>query len=501
MPHPANVTVLGVATTTLQQAPSAVAAVVPPPTSEPARAVSWLPPKAAVEAAPPMPARLAEGLAEADARRFGDDVVVAARGILEARGLQVWRRGDYVLVLRLGFAGEAPVDASPVRATVSVQREQTDPEELFKTDATSGWCVVPADCEFLRVWLPGEPGLLPVDVRRRELDKAKEGASGRREVVATLRPDTLLLRVLRCAAGSPLRYRLQLGGPSTVPPGGWAPASEIRLRLLGEDPNELVACTHALEGCQWRGRRKDLLGHERQCAQIRRIAASVQRAGGKQGKMNFSLSWKSDSGKTDMDLSVAHPCGHEVMYNMKRCPECSAQLDVDDRGELRRTSCENIFWSEDPPLGRYEVLVNLFSGLPVPFQLVARAGSTCHLFEHAGDVFDGGKKQMVCGFSWGPDGAVFDDCTVGIRHRHLRTVVRTIMAVRRLSVSGSSEHEDGEFDCCTDEEGWCHIHGGTEAMALAPPPGEDFRSYAPVEVYCRDVPLEVALPTRRTSHT
>jgi len=238
-----------------------------------------------------------------------------------------------------------------------------------------------------------------------------------------------------------------------------------------------------------------LASHRIQCEQIRRITSAVQAAGGKTGELSFSLSWQSGEYKTDLDMIVTHPCGAAISCNRKQCLQCSAQLDVDDRGSNGTLSCENVYWSESAPEGNYSVTVQLHRGPKVPFQVVAKVGNEPRLFSHPASVFGTGKNQVACSFELGPNGPRFEGdagrlSTAGM----FRRTARSAILARRLGL-GKAKGDEESWDCFTDSSGWCRLGDTVEAVRLGPM--SEACSHVPVDILCRDFPVEVIYPMAR----
>jgi len=100
----------------------------------------------------------------------------------------------------------------------------------------------------------------------------------------------------------------------------------------------------------------------------------VAQAGGKQGRLQVTLGWDDVN---DVDLAVQCPSGEIVSFRQRRgC--AGGVLDVDanwDVHSMRRDAVENIVWFDDPPPGRYRILVTLFKQrgrVESPFRLTVR---------------------------------------------------------------------------------------------------------------------------------
>ena len=83
---------------------------------------------------------------------------------------------------------------------------------------------------------------------------------------------------------------------------------------------------------------------------------------GKRGELRINLAWKSFD---DLDLHVYDPDGNQIFFGTTEavCQGSTGKLDVDSNaGEPRtRTPQENIFWSQNPPKGKYRVEVNNYN--------------------------------------------------------------------------------------------------------------------------------------------
>jgi len=107
------------------------------------------------------------------------------------------------------------------------------------------------------------------------------------------------------------------------------------------------------------------------------IQSRVAKAGGKEGEVQFSLAWNTE---TDLDLHVITPQGERIFYRNKRSA-CEGVLDVDqnrDGAATTTTPVENIRWKTRPLVGRYTVLVHVFrnrgSKWETEFELMAKTG-------------------------------------------------------------------------------------------------------------------------------
>lgn len=295
------------------------------------------------------------------------------------------------------------------------------------------------------------------------------------------RRGTRNLQLLRSLGGS-LRYLMRFGNSGAVPE-GWTPASDVQLKYWEKDPNELVYCPKIKKGCCWHGPRKRLQMHEKICGDILRVHSLVNKAGGKNGTMAFALSWSNDLEKTDLDMSVTLPCGYTIDYDNKQSPMCSGALDVDDRGKDEDESVENVSWTEDPPYGQYTVQVTHFEGPSTEFILVVKAGHELRLFN--GYIEEEEQDKTICSVEWGLQGVTFSNVDLGTTfERGLKTTQRA-----------RSFRQD--WDCTTDEQGWCTVPDKSVAVRVDVPLGDEFSDYAPTDVYCKDVPLEVAAPKFR----
>lgn len=83
---------------------------------------------------------------------------------------------------------------------------------------------------------------------------------------------------------------------------------------------------------------------------------------GGRGELRINLAWQS---LDDLDLHVYDPAGNQICYSSREatCQGSLGKLDVDANagGAKTRTPQENVFWSNNPPEGRYRVEVNNYS--------------------------------------------------------------------------------------------------------------------------------------------
>lgn len=107
------------------------------------------------------------------------------------------------------------------------------------------------------------------------------------------------------------------------------------------------------------------------------IQQQVVKAGGKNGEVQFTLVWKSES---DLDLHVINPVGDRIFYEAPFGSK-NGVLDVDRNAKdnrLTRTPVENVRWLSGKPIsGRYTVWIHLFQARgenSVDFELMAKTG-------------------------------------------------------------------------------------------------------------------------------
>lgn len=121
---------------------------------------------------------------------------------------------------------------------------------------------------------------------------------------------------------------------------------------------------------------------------VARMAAGiqdrVQKAGGKTGEVQFSLSWHS---LNDLDLHVITPSGEHVSYSHKTS-RCRGALDV-DMNVVPTTDMpvENVRWlSKSAPMGRFTILVHQYhwrEGRAVDnYELLANLGGRTELLQN-----------------------------------------------------------------------------------------------------------------------
>ncbi|CAJ1437327.1 unnamed protein product, partial [Effrenium voratum] len=272
---------------------------------------------------------------------------------------------------------------------------------------------------------------------------------------------------------------ISLGGArSDFPSHSWP----VQLPLSFRD--RTVQCP---EGCGWKGPEGDLASHQLQCEDIVRISRAVKAAGGLAcAQLGLALSWLSGSTRSDLDMSVEHPCGKTVSYNRKQCLGCGAQLDVDNPGAAGQMSFENISWPETPVEGQYTVYVELFRGPKVPFQLVVNSSNAPRLFSHTAGFFDNGLRQVACSFHIGPKGVAFHP--QGTSSGLFRRAAHVSVLMQRLKPSEAGRQAE-TWDCFTDSEGWCRL-GEPRMLRVGPPKAPGFESCGAVELDCRELPQE-----------
>lgn len=119
----------------------------------------------------------------------------------------------------------------------------------------------------------------------------------------------------------------------------------------------------------------------------KRYSRMIQRAEkntikGRLGQLRVLLLWDT---KDDLDLHVIDPCRNHIHYGEMEheCKKCTGMLDVDANvGEpLVKNACENIFWENNPPTGKYEIFVKHFrinEAEEVPFilSIISKIGDT-----------------------------------------------------------------------------------------------------------------------------
>ncbi|MFK7821353.1 MAG: hypothetical protein AB8G99_21740 [Planctomycetaceae bacterium] len=130
-------------------------------------------------------------------------------------------------------------------------------------------------------------------------------------------------------------------------------------------------------------------------AAVADIQERVERAGGKTGEVQFSLSWHD---RNDVDLHVITPNGDRIHFH-RRKSSSGGELDVDMNVEPENDRpVENVRWSKGKARsGRYTVYVNLFRShvrhRGVPFELVAKLGPETEL--RKGTVGRGGHLKIL----------------------------------------------------------------------------------------------------------
>ena len=120
--------------------------------------------------------------------------------------------------------------------------------------------------------------------------------------------------------------------------------------------------------------------------------------GAQNGCFNIALIWNNWS---DLDLRVTCPCGITIFFAHRKCPKCHGTLDVDMNTNPHNSSdspIENVFWKDNPPVGRYIIKVHNYreqqvGGLATSFKCILTNKSYSH--EISGQVIDG---QMITVF-------------------------------------------------------------------------------------------------------
>eukprot|EP00435_Cladocopium_sp_Y103_P065397 s327_g27.t1 len=423
-------------------------------------------------------------------RGFSDPSIEAARKVCE-RGLSV-RMKERSVYMRLGPRNDQldrDVAGHPASVLVTLRRDETLPEEQFTTDS-NGCCFLPEGTEGIKVTLPNEPGLLPMNVSMCLLRRGWHREQ--------LENDPQMLRALVLPGSG--RCYLSLGGArSHFPSHGWQPA-QLQLRLSSRLN---VRCPYA--GCTWTGHEGDLASHQLQCEEVRRIrrAVELRRNAARRDlwQLQVALSWCSEQSRSDLDMSIEHPCGKTVSYSRTQCLECGAELDIDSTGAAGELAIENITWPEAPPEGNYTVYVELFRGPKVSFHLLVQSnsGDSVRLFSHNSSFFDAGPRQVAATFQVTSQGIVFNPGACGL----FRRAAYVSMLTRRLNsdvkAKASSASKAERWDMSTDSDGWCRIGRNQKSLWIAPPKALGFELCLPVEVLCQDMPSEVMFPQKGPS--
>ena len=130
-------------------------------------------------------------------------------------------------------------------------------------------------------------------------------------------------------------------------------------------------------------------------AAVAEIQERVEKAGGKTGEIQFSLSWQD---RNDLDLHVITPTGERVHFHHRKSAS-GGELDVDMNVEPESDRpVENVRWRKGKGRsGRYTVYVNLYRAhvrhRGVPFELVAKLGPETDLLK--GTVGRGGHLKIL----------------------------------------------------------------------------------------------------------
>jgi uncharacterized protein YfaP (DUF2135 family) len=80
--------------------------------------------------------------------------------------------------------------------------------------------------------------------------------------------------------------------------------------------------------------------------------------GGRTGKVTVTLAWNT---LDDLDLQLVEPSGKKIYYGNKTT-SAGGILDIDMNAgnNFSSSPIENIYYSGEPPTGRYRVFVNLY---------------------------------------------------------------------------------------------------------------------------------------------
>ena len=83
---------------------------------------------------------------------------------------------------------------------------------------------------------------------------------------------------------------------------------------------------------------------------------------GGRGGLKITLKWNTTD---DLDLHVIDPAGQEIYFSQKEriCQNIIGRLDIDANAgsPYTTTPIENIYWEKTAPIGKYRVLVNLYT--------------------------------------------------------------------------------------------------------------------------------------------
>ena len=78
--------------------------------------------------------------------------------------------------------------------------------------------------------------------------------------------------------------------------------------------------------------------------------------------LKITLKWNTTD---DLDLHVIDPAGQEIYFSQKEriCQNIIGRLDIDANAgsPYTTTPIENIYWEKTAPIGKYRVLVNLYT--------------------------------------------------------------------------------------------------------------------------------------------
>ena len=89
--------------------------------------------------------------------------------------------------------------------------------------------------------------------------------------------------------------------------------------------------------------------------------SNTESVGGR-GSLKITLKWNTTD---DLDLHVIDPAGQEIYFSQKEriCQNVIGRLDIDANAgtPYTTTPIENIYWEKTAPIGKYRVLVNLYT--------------------------------------------------------------------------------------------------------------------------------------------
>lgn len=465
---------------------------------------------------------------------FEDPVISEASAFLARRGFQMrllTKRSGIILLYRLGpgsLQEKYRGAVCPEIRLTAVIPGQLDQSLHVKEE---GWCLLPDDFDGIWFHLLNEPGFVPMYLSRGKVQGNRGTGPTLFSITDRWQEETFVsdpsaVRVFfrRSQDGIPQFVRVELGGAVSWKPNGssaedWD-AGHVQVRLSDARICGVTACPNAKEGCTWSGMRQQLSRHLRFCSQINAVLTATSRAYQERGDSYIWLAWHSGRFKTDLDLSVVHPCDNSAPIKNgagRRCRLCSGSKDLDDVGHSNSDSYECVTWPAEAPLGKYSVSVDHKLGPRVAFQVIIKLGRHQHVVGVPAQSLQDSGSFLACSFEHTPNGIVpinqlgQENCNLG-RLRQAASLVRLGVKVRgSISANDCVGVDDRNGDCgaradlvdgswiSADQRGFCHIGDfhPSQTLIIVPSRKGNLEGFSPLEVSCSKLSQPVQVDLQR----